>query len=84
MSSEWLTSNLAMVVAESQGKQTPRRGWIEGVLAGCPTGVVAMFPEGAGSGKARRRAVTVASAAKTFDFDDPGKRMAHIQTSDFL
>ena len=31
--------NLAVVVSESQGKQTPRRGWIESVLARRPSGV---------------------------------------------
>jgi LacI family xylobiose transport system transcriptional regulator len=37
--------NLAVVVSESQGKQTPRRGWIEGVLARRPTGVVPVFSD---------------------------------------
>jgi LacI family transcriptional regulator, xylobiose transport system transcriptional regulator len=37
--------NLAVVVSESQGKQTPRRGWIEGVLARRPTGVIPVFSD---------------------------------------
>ena len=37
--------NLAVVVSESLGKQTPRRGWIEGVLARRPTGVVPVFSD---------------------------------------
>ena len=37
--------NLAVVVSESQGKQTPHRGWIEGVLARRPTGVVPVFSD---------------------------------------
>jgi len=37
--------NLAVVVSESQGRQTPRRGWIEGVLARRPTGVIPVFSD---------------------------------------
>jgi DNA-binding LacI/PurR family transcriptional regulator len=37
--------NLAVVVSESQGKQTPRRGWIEGVLARRPNGVIPVFSD---------------------------------------
>jgi DNA-binding LacI/PurR family transcriptional regulator len=37
--------NLAVVVSESQGKQTPRRGWVEGVLARRPTGVIPVFSD---------------------------------------
>ena len=37
--------NLAVVVSESHGKQTPRRGWIEGVLARRPTGVIPVFSD---------------------------------------
>jgi DNA-binding LacI/PurR family transcriptional regulator len=37
--------HLAVVVSESQGKQTPRRGWIEGVLARRPTGVIPVFSD---------------------------------------
>jgi DNA-binding LacI/PurR family transcriptional regulator len=35
--------NLAVVVSESQGRQTPRREWIAGVLARRPTGVIPVF-----------------------------------------
>ena len=37
--------SLAVVVSESHGKQTPRRGWIEGVLARRPTGVIPVFSD---------------------------------------
>lgn len=33
----------AVVVSESQGRQTPGRGWLEGVLSRRPAGVVAVF-----------------------------------------
>jgi DNA-binding LacI/PurR family transcriptional regulator len=36
---------LAVVVSESQGRQTPGRGWIEGVLTRRPTGVIAVFSD---------------------------------------
>ena len=36
---------LAVVLSEPQGRQTPGRGWIEGVLARRPTGVVAVFSD---------------------------------------
>jgi LacI family xylobiose transport system transcriptional regulator len=36
---------LAVVVSESQGKRTPRRGWIEGVLTRRPTGVIPVFSD---------------------------------------
>jgi LacI family transcriptional regulator, xylobiose transport system transcriptional regulator len=36
-------SGLAVVVSESQGRQTPGKGWIEGVLARRPAGVIAVF-----------------------------------------
>jgi LacI family xylobiose transport system transcriptional regulator len=35
--------HLAVVVSESQGKQTPRREWIEGVLSRRPMGVIPVF-----------------------------------------
>ena len=35
--------DLAVVVSELQGRHTPGRGWIEGVLARRPTGVIAVF-----------------------------------------
>ena len=37
--------NLAVVVTESQGKQTPRRGWIAGALARRPAGVIPVFSD---------------------------------------
>jgi LacI family xylobiose transport system transcriptional regulator len=37
--------NLAVVVSESQGRRTPRRGWIEGVLARRPNGVIPVFSD---------------------------------------
>jgi len=37
--------NLAVVVSESQGRHTPRRGWLEGVLARRPTGVIPVFSD---------------------------------------
>jgi DNA-binding LacI/PurR family transcriptional regulator len=36
---------LAVVVSESQGKQTPRREWIEGVLSRRPMGVIPVFSD---------------------------------------
>ena len=36
---------LAVVVSESQGRQTPRRGWVEGVLARRPAGVIPVFSD---------------------------------------
>ena len=36
---------LAVVLAEMQGRRTPGRGWIEGVLARRPAGVIAVFSE---------------------------------------
>jgi DNA-binding LacI/PurR family transcriptional regulator len=36
---------LAVVVSESQGRQTPRREWIERVLVRCPTGVIPVFSD---------------------------------------
>lgn len=35
----------AVVVSESQGRQTPGRGWLEGVLSRRPVGVIAVFSE---------------------------------------
>jgi len=37
--------DLAVVVSESQGQQTPRRGWIDGVLARHPAGVIPVFSD---------------------------------------
>jgi DNA-binding LacI/PurR family transcriptional regulator len=37
--------DVAVVVSESQGLQTPGRGWLEGVLSRRPLGVVAVFSE---------------------------------------
>lgn len=36
---------MAVVVSESQGRQTPGRGWLEGVLSRRPTGVIAVFSD---------------------------------------
>jgi LacI family xylobiose transport system transcriptional regulator len=36
---------LAVVVSESQGRQTPGRGWLEGVLSRRPAGVIAVFSD---------------------------------------
>ncbi|HET8785132.1 MAG TPA: LacI family DNA-binding transcriptional regulator, partial [Candidatus Limnocylindrales bacterium] len=35
----------AVVLSEMQGRRTPGRGWIEGVLARRPTGVIAVFSD---------------------------------------
>jgi len=37
--------DLAVVVSESQGRQTPGRGWLEGVLSRRPTGVIPVFSD---------------------------------------
>jgi LacI family transcriptional regulator len=37
--------HLAVVLSEMQGRRTPGRGWIEGVLARRPTGVIAVFSD---------------------------------------
>jgi DNA-binding LacI/PurR family transcriptional regulator len=37
--------SLAVVLSEMQGRRTPGRGWIEGVLARRPTGVIAVFSD---------------------------------------
>jgi DNA-binding LacI/PurR family transcriptional regulator len=37
--------HLAVVLTEMQGRRTPGRGWIEGVLARRPTGVIAVFSD---------------------------------------
>ena len=36
---------LAVVLSEMQGRRTPGRGWIEGVLARRPAGVIAVFSD---------------------------------------
>jgi DNA-binding LacI/PurR family transcriptional regulator len=36
--------HLAVVLSEMQGRRSPGRGWIEGVLARRPTGVIARLP----------------------------------------
>ncbi len=38
-------NDLAVVLSEMQGRRTPGRGWIEGVLARRPTGVIAVFSD---------------------------------------
>jgi DNA-binding LacI/PurR family transcriptional regulator len=37
--------HLALVLTEMQGRRTPGRGWIEGVLARRPAGVIAVFSD---------------------------------------
>jgi DNA-binding LacI/PurR family transcriptional regulator len=37
--------DLALVLSEMQGRRIPGRGWIEGVLARRPTGVIAVFSD---------------------------------------
>jgi LacI family transcriptional regulator len=37
--------HLAVVLSEMQGRRTPGRGWLEGVLARRPTGVIAVFSD---------------------------------------
>jgi LacI family xylobiose transport system transcriptional regulator len=37
--------HLAVVLSEMQGRRTPGRGWIEGVLARRPAGVIAVFSD---------------------------------------
>ena len=37
--------HLAVVLSEMQGRRSPGRGWIEGVLARRPTGVIAVFSD---------------------------------------
>jgi DNA-binding LacI/PurR family transcriptional regulator len=37
--------HLAVVLSEMQGRRTPGRGWIEGVIARRPTGVIAVFSD---------------------------------------
>lgn len=38
-------NQLAVVLSEMQGRRTPGRGWIEGVLARRPAGVIAVFSD---------------------------------------
>ena len=38
-------NDLAVVLSEMQGRRTPGRGWIEGVLARRPTGVIAVMSD---------------------------------------
>jgi len=37
--------HLAVVLSEMQGRRSPGRGWLEGVLARRPTGVIAVFSD---------------------------------------
>ena len=50
---------LAVVVSESQGRQTPRREWIERVLVRCPTGVIPVFSDLSGDQQARLSARSI-------------------------
>lgn len=46
---------LAVVLSEMQGRRTPGRGWIEGVLARRPAGVIAVFSDLSESMRAQLR-----------------------------
>jgi DNA-binding LacI/PurR family transcriptional regulator len=46
---------LALVMSEMQGRRIPGRGWIEGVLARRPTGVIAVFSDLSESMRAQLR-----------------------------
>ena len=46
---------MAVVLSEMQGRRTPGRGWIEGVLARRPTGVIAVFSDLSESMRAQLR-----------------------------
>jgi DNA-binding LacI/PurR family transcriptional regulator len=45
--------DLAVVVSESQGRQTPGRGWLESVLSRRPTGVIPVFSDLSGEQQAQ-------------------------------
>ncbi len=47
---------LSVVLSEMQGRRTPGSGWIEGVLARRPTGVIAVFSDLSGEMRAQLRA----------------------------
>jgi len=47
--------HLAVVLSEMQGRRTPGRGWIEGVLARRPLGVIAVFSDVSDSMRAQLR-----------------------------
>ena len=48
--------DLAVVLSELQGRHTPGRGWIEGVLARRPSGVIAVFSDLSEAARAQLRA----------------------------
>jgi DNA-binding LacI/PurR family transcriptional regulator len=48
--------HLAVVISEMQGRRTPGRGWIEGVLARRPMGVIAVFSDLSAEMRERLRA----------------------------
>jgi DNA-binding LacI/PurR family transcriptional regulator len=50
---------LAVVVSESQGHQTPGRGWLEGVLSRRPTGVIPVFSDLSAQQRAQLAAVGI-------------------------
>ncbi len=50
---------LAVVVSESQGRQTPGRGWLEGVLSRRPTGVIPVFSDLSAQQRAQLAAVGI-------------------------
>jgi DNA-binding LacI/PurR family transcriptional regulator len=50
---------LAVVVSESQGRQTPGMGWLEGVLSRRPTGVIPVFSDLSAQQRAQLAAVGI-------------------------
>ncbi|RNG36045.1 LacI family DNA-binding transcriptional regulator [Streptomyces botrytidirepellens] len=62
---------LAVVVSELRGRHTPERGWVEGVLARRPTGVVSVFsgPSGEQAEQLRTRGIPFALVDPTGDPD---------------
>ena len=48
--------HIAVVISEMQGRRTPGRGWIEGVLARRPMGVIAVFSDLSASMREQLRA----------------------------
>ena len=49
-------NDLAVVISEMQGRGTPGRGWLEGVLARRPMGVIAVFSDLTDAGREQLRA----------------------------
>ena len=63
--------HLAVVLSEMQGRRTPGRGWIEGVLARRPTGVIAVFSD---LSRRHARAAAVARDPATSSSTRPASR----------